>query len=113
MLLGKLSPVATKTYHVNAFQTETVTGEYMTVKAERYVIGVPKIEFELRFGNLEYDENGVANHFDIIMRDKIELSTAEDLSGWGTDDEFVLHKVAEKLGTTITETVTVDLHHHY
>ena len=43
MLLGKLSPVATKTYHVNAFQTETVTGEYMTVKAERYVIGVPKI----------------------------------------------------------------------
>jgi hypothetical protein len=113
MLLGKLSPVATKTYQINAFQTETITGEYMTVKAETYVIGVPKIEFELRFGNLQYDENGVANHFDIIMRDRIFLSVTEDLADWGTDDEILLHKIAEKLGTTITEVVTVDLHHHY
>lgn len=112
MLLGKISPVVTKTYHTGPFQTETITGEYMVVKADRYVIGVPTVEFELRFGNLEYNENGVANHFDIIMRDKINL-TSEELATWGTDDAEVLHLIAAKLGTTVTETVLTDLHHHY
>lgn len=112
MLLGKISPVVTKTYQISAFETQTITGEYMTVRADSYVVGVPKVEFELRFGNLEYDENGVPNHFDIILRDRIYL-TSEELATWGTDDSVLMDIIAAKLGTTVTEKITVDLHHHY
>lgn len=112
MLLGKLDPVATKTYHVTAFQTETVTGEYMSAKAERFIIGGGDVEFEVRFGNIVYREDGTPEHFDIIMRDYVKL-TSEELATWGTDDSVALDLIAAKLGTTVTEKITVDLHHHY
>jgi hypothetical protein len=112
MLLGKLSPVATKTYQITAFQTETVTGEYMSAKADRFVIGGGEVEFEVRFGNLVLKEDGTPDHFDIIMRDYVKL-TNEELATWGTDDSVALDLIAAKLGTTITDKITVDLHHHY
>lgn len=112
MLLGKLDPVATKTYHVTAFQTETVTGEYMSAKADRFVIGGGDVEFEVRFGNIINNEDGTPDRFDIIMRDNVKL-TSEELATWGTDDSVVLDLIAAKLGTTVTEKVPVDFHHHY
>lgn len=112
MLLGKLNPVATKTYQITAFETQTVTGEYMSAKADRFVIGDSDVEFEVRFGNIINKEDGTPDYFDIIMRDNVKL-TSEELSTWGTDDSVVLDLIATKLGTTVIDKITVDLHHHY
>ena len=110
MLLGKLGTPATKTYEISPFETKTVEAWYMVAKAERYVIGDPKIEFELRFGNLKI-ENG-KQEFDVLTRSKLEL-TNEELASWGTDDSIVLDLVAAKLGNTITEKIIVDSHYTY
>jgi hypothetical protein len=111
MLLGKISPSVTKTYQISAFSSQTVTAEYMSVKAQNYVIGETEVDFTLRFGNLQLNALG-KQEFDVILNDRISLTTQE-LSNWGVDDSVLLDIIASKIGTTITEKITVDLHFTY
>ena len=39
--------------------------------------------------------------------------TSSELATWGTDDSVLLDLIATKLGATLTEKVTKDLHHTY
>jgi hypothetical protein len=112
MLLAKINPSVTKTYQINAFSSETVTAEYMSVKAESYIIGNPDVKFNLRFGNLLNDSITGKQSYDVILNDKLTLTT-EELSTWGVDDSILLEIIATKLGTTITKQVNVDLHYTY
>lgn len=111
MLLGKIIPSVTKTYQISAFSSQTVTAEYMAVKTENYVIGEPEVDFTLRFGNLLLNALG-KQEFDVILNDRITLTTQE-LSSWGVDDSVLLDIIASKIGTTITEKITVDSHFTY
>lgn len=110
MLLGKLSTQATKVYQNGAFNTTTATADYLNVSTEKYVIGASEVHFELRFGNIITE--GSEERFDILLRDRLTM-TSEELATWGTDDGVLLDLVAQKLGNTITEKITKDLHHTY
>ncbi len=112
MLLAKINPTVTKTYQINAFSSETVTAEYMAVKAENYVIGNPDVKFNLRFGNLLNDNITGKQSYDVILNDKLTLTT-EELSTWGVDDSVLLDIIASKIGTIITEKVNIDSHYTY
>ena len=112
MLLGKLSKAAEKVYKTTPFTTEIVTAEYISVTAQKFVIGAKDVSFELRFGKLVLDEAGKPKEFEVVIRDSAKL-TSEELSTWGTDDSIVLDLVAAKLGVTILEKVETDLHHTY
>ena len=112
MLLGKLSKAAEKVYQITPFTTEIVTAEYMSVNADKYVIGAKDVSFELRFGKLVLDEANQPKEFEVVIRDNVKL-TSEELSTWGTDDSIVLDLIATKLGVTITEKIETQLHHTY
>ena len=110
MLLGKLATPALKVVQNGAFDTTSISAEYMAVSTSRFVIGEDKTIFQLRFGNIivENDEE----RFDIVLRENIDL-TSEELATWGTDDSVLLDIIATKLGTTITKKVQTNLHHTY
>ena len=110
MLLGKLSTPATKVYQSGAFNSTTAIAAHMVVSTKRFVIGDKDADFEVRFGNV-ITENG-KERFDSILRENVKM-TSEELSSWGTDDSVLLDLIAAKLGATLTETVTKDLHHTY
>ena len=110
MLLGKLATPATKVYQNGGFNTTTATAEYIAVSALRYVIGENITEFELRYGNILLEDD--QERFDILLRENIKMSSDELLT-WGTDDSVLLDLIATKLGTSIIEKVTKDLHHTY
>lgn len=112
MLLAKINPPVTKIYQITSFSSQTVTAEYMVVKAENYVIGNPEIKFNLRFGNLLNDVITGKQSFDVILNQSLTLKT-EELSSWGVDDSVLLDIIALKIGTTITEKVNVDFHYTY
>jgi hypothetical protein len=108
MLLGKLATPAIKVYQNGAFATTNATADYMSVTAQKFVIGESEVSFELRFGNIITENE--QERFDILLRENIEM-TSEELSTWGTDDSVLLDLVAVKLGTTLTDKVQTDLHH--
>lgn len=110
MILGKLNSPAIKVYQSGPFNTTTANAEYMVVSTQKYVIGSSGATFEVRFGNV-ITENEV-ERFDIVMREVVRM-TSEELSTWGTDDSVLLDLIATKIGTTITEKITKDLHHTY
>jgi len=112
MLLGKLSKAAEKVYQITPFTTEIVTAEYMSVNADKYVIGAKDVSFELRFGKLVLDEANQPKEFQIVIRENVKF-TSDELSTWGTNDSIVLDIVANKFGLTITEKVETTLHNTY
>lgn len=110
MLLGKLASPATKVYQNGAFNTKTATADYLVVSTQRFVIGEDVVNFELRFGNVITENE--KERFDVVLRDSVKM-TSNELATWGTDDSVLLDLIAVKLGTSITEKVTKDLHHTY
>jgi hypothetical protein len=112
MLLGKLSKAAEKVYKTTPFTTEIVTAEYMSVNADKYVIGAKDVSFELRFGKLVLDEANQPKEFQVVIRENVKL-TSDELSTWGTNDSIVLDLIATKFGVTITEKVETNLHNTY
>lgn len=110
MLLGKLATPAVKVIQNGAFKTTSITAEYLVVSTQRFVIGESRTSFELRFGNVITENE--KERFDIVLRDTLEL-TSDELATWGTDDSVLLDIIAVKLGTSIVEKITLDLHHTY
>jgi hypothetical protein len=108
MLLGKLATPAVKVFQNGAFATTNATADYMSVTAQRFVIGAEQVSFELRFGNVITENE--KERFDIVIRENIKM-TSDELSTWGTDDSVLLDLVAAKLGATLTDKVQTDLHH--
>lgn len=114
MLLGKLATPAVKVFQDGPFNSTTATAEYIVVATHKYVIGGEGVTFGVRFGNIltEKQNDAEVERFDSVIREEVKL-TSEELSSWGSDDSVVLDLIAAKLGTSITEKVTKDLHHTY
>lgn len=108
MLLGKLASPAVKVYQNGAFSTTATNADYMIVSTQRFVIGEDKVSFELRFGNIIIENE--KERFDVLIRENLQM-TSDELATWGTDDSVLLDLIATKLGATLTEKLTKDLHH--
>ena len=118
MLVAKISPAAKKIIQKTPFEQEVLTGEYMIVQCNRYVIGSvvgtfnDENYFELKFGNIKYEQNPDGTDskpmLDTIVSQRLKLTTPE-VESWGTDDSVVFDIIAQKLGVTIVELQTLDM----
>jgi hypothetical protein len=113
MLLAKINPAASFTSQDGPFAQPTViTAEYLSAAARPYVAGASQTNFEVVFGtytpSVEALEGVQAQSakFNRVQSSQVVLS-AEELASWGTDDSVLLDAIAAKLGTSVTETVTV------
>jgi len=102
MLYSKISPPAVISQQLTPFSTTSKELEYMGVFARPYGLGATSVTFEIVFGIMNKDENNTPVSFEGEYTTSITLTT-EDLSTWGSDDSVFLHKIASKIGTTITE----------
>ena len=108
MLFGKISPVAKIVKQSNPFDQQTIDAEYITALARPYALGATQVNFQVSYGNFKKDEAGKIVGFDNLYNDNVVLS-GDEISQWGLDDSVILHVIAEKQGTEVTETVEVDL----
>lgn len=108
MLFAKLTQPIVKTYHRNIFNPITISGSYISVNTQEYVLGAPTSSFICRIGNLEYDEFGSVRYFKDFARYQVNL-TSDELSNWGTDDTSCLEIITTKLGLEVEEYLDLDI----
>jgi len=108
MLLAKINPPAKMINQSSPFtEPEQTIGEYMRVSTDRYLMGSTSVRFQVAFGQTV--PSGVDRYeFRSIHTESITLS-GTDLEGWGSSDTFILEKIAEKIGLTVTETVEMNI----
>jgi hypothetical protein len=116
MLVAKVNPPAKKILQINPFQQTEVIAEYMIAKCTKLVIGGSQgslndeIEFQVKFGNLKYEQNPDGTNkppiLDTVLTTKVIFSQSE-LSDWGTDDTIVYNKIANKIGFNIESTQVI------
>lgn len=105
MLLAKIDPKASFVQSTGPFTPPvTMEAEYFTALARPYVPGAAKTNFEVMFGNAVKKDD--KTDFTRVSSINVTL-TAEELVDWGTDDSALLTAIAENIGTTITEFVTI------
>jgi len=112
MLLAKINPAATFTSQDGPFAQPTIiTADYLTALARPYVAGAAQTNFEIQFGTytpaVKGEQPQPAN-FNRIQSSQLVL-TSQDLASWGEDDSALLDVVASKLGTSVVETVDVEV----
>ena len=118
MLVAKISPAAKKIIQKSPFEQEVLTGEYMIVQCNKYIVGSivgtfnDENYFELKFGNIKYEQNPDGTNgkpmLDTVVSQRLKLTTPE-VESWGTDDSVVFDIIAKKLGVTIVELTTMDM----
>ena len=118
MIVAKISPAAQKIIQKTPFEQEVLSGEYMIVQCNKYVIGSlegtfnDENYFELKFGNIKYEQNPDGSNgkpmLDTIVSQRLKLTTPE-VANWGTDDSVIFDIIAQKLGITIVELQTLDM----
>jgi ribosomal protein L27 len=118
MLVAKISPAAKKIIQKTPFEQEVLTGEYMIVQCNKYVIGSivgsfnDENYFELKFGSIKYEQNPDGTNgkpmLDTVVSQRLKLTTPE-VENWGTDDSVVFDIIAQKLGITIVEITAMDM----
>jgi hypothetical protein len=106
MLVAKISPAASFVSQSSPFgQAETITVEHMAVVSHKYVAGGSiQSDFQVMLGFYKPEINDEPSSFTTVSSTGVYL-TAEELSGWGTDDSFLLNAVASKLGTSVVEVI--------
>jgi hypothetical protein len=102
MLISKINPPAKKSIELSPFNLTTEDLEYMTAIARPYIPGNSSTNFQVEFGTITINEEGLPIRFVNQLNSQLTL-TSEELSGWGTNDEVLLNIVASKLGVTNTE----------
>lgn len=108
MLYAKINPAAVYTQNTTPFTAPTtIEADYLTALARPYATGASQINFEVIFGKVVKDENAVIVGFNNVSNISVVL-TKEEISTWGLDDEVLLNILANKIGTEITEFVTID-----
>lgn len=75
----------------------------MCATTQKYVLGADSARFNVIFGELLAD-----NTFKPLNRNMNDVSGAT-IDSWGTDDTIVLEKLAELNGTSVTETLDVNI----
>lgn len=109
MLFAQINPPAVVSKQTSPFQSTTIECIHFTCFADRYDLNPSEVTFNVVFGQLE-TINGL-KYFKKSYGEKVTL-TKNDLTNWGTDDSFILQKIATKYSVTIVsiidETVTID-----
>jgi len=106
MIFGKISPVLSKATQDTLFNPtpEYITGSYVAALADRYILGVNKVNFRVLYGNCAF-ENGQIVGFNTVHADNVVLS-GSTIDNWGTDDSTILDIIATQQGTSVTEILT-------
>lgn len=99
MLVAKINPVANLAKQDTPFSFSSVEANSIIVIARPYVLGAKNTNFEVAFGNVQLNEEGV-NTFVSLLSVEASLNE-EEMADWATDDNVVLNKVAEKVGTSV------------
>lgn len=102
MLIAKINPAAQAVNQNSPFNVQSVDCDMMTAIARPYHLGATEVNFEVIYGTATIT-GPTASDFKNQIRTNVTLTSAE-LTGWGTDDTFILGKIATKVGTTIVET---------
>jgi hypothetical protein len=102
MLFGKINPHAVIPRMITPFEQTQIIAEYITASAQPYILGSDTVNFHVRYGNFNYNEENVPVSFETIHQVFISLS-GQSIENWGTDDATVLSAIATEEGTSITE----------
>lgn len=110
MIFAKISPELKMVQQTGLFNPEVtyIVGSHMTAIATPYPLGATKVNFRVHFGEFETNEGNGRNRFKTVHSESIEISS-EELENWGTDDRVILDILALKKGTTVVETIEVDI----
>lgn len=107
MLYAKINPHAISYNMENPLNPTPIELDVFTVFARQYGIGAKNVNFELQYGTITTDINDVPILFDKKITKFVRLSN-EELANWGVDDSSLLEIIATKIGTSITEFITID-----
>jgi len=105
MIFAQINPVASITQQTTPFVQTTVTGSYMTAIARPYALGSEKVNFQVNYGNVTFDESGSVVSFQQIFNDNVMLSGSA-ITNWGTNDAAILTAVAALQGTSVVAVVS-------
>jgi hypothetical protein len=106
MLYAKITPPAERIEQITPFSAATQSANYMSALARPYALGSDSVNFEVLFGNINFDENNQPTRFQNVLSSNLQL-TGQQLQNWGTDDSFVLQQMALILGVTIDSYVNI------
>lgn len=107
MLYARINPNAIIYNMENPLNPTPVELDVFTVFAKQYGIGAKKINFEIQYGVVTIDINDKPIYFEKKISKFLRL-TNEEISTWGVEDNTLLEIVANKIGTTITEFISID-----
>jgi len=106
MLFAKISPAAQKVIQKTPFESTIVTADYMSALARPYSLGSNKVNFEVIYCTVTFDENQNPIKFDTVTSNNVTLQDSQ-LQGWGSDDSFILQQLASVLSVSVESYVTV------
>lgn len=107
MLFAKISPEAQVINQISPFSSITTNCEYMGVVARPYILGNEIVNFELQYGNIEFDNLLNPINFTYVKSYGITLS-GNQLANWGIDDRYIFEEIAQVLGFTIVSFLEFD-----
>jgi hypothetical protein len=102
MLFGKISPQAVIPQMITPFQQTELVADYITAIAEPYILGTNVVNFHVKYGNFNYNQENVPVSFETLHQVYVTLS-GETIADWGTDDTTILVAIATEQGATITQ----------
>jgi hypothetical protein len=106
MLFAKILPAAQKIIQSTPFESTIVTADYMSALARPYSLGANKVNFEVIYCTITFDENQNPIKFDTVTSSNVILQNSQ-LQGGGSDDSFILQQLASSLSITIESYITV------
>ena len=105
MIFAKINPAAIVVRQEGPFNSSSVTGSYMTAAARSYSLGADEVRFQVSYGEVVVDENGVVTGFNKITDSDVRLSGTQ-IANWGTDDTVILDEIAAVNGLTIDKIIS-------
>lgn len=107
MLFAKINPQAQVINQISPFSSVTTNCEYMGVIARPYILGTELVNFELQYGNIEFDDLLNPIRFTYVKSYGITLS-GDQLTNWGIDDRYIFDEISQILGFTIVSFLEFD-----
>lgn len=105
MLFAKINPSAVIVSQSGPFDFDTQNPNILTAVADRYYLNSDVVNFNVMYGffsNPASEDLPAEPAFLLVYSHQMQM-TANELSGWGEDDSFVLDAVCLKLGVEILE----------
>lgn len=99
MLYAKISPSAKFIQGVGPFTPPIeITADCVTAVARPYALGTSSVDFQVIFGNVLLNSEGVPVEFNPIESNVTITVNEINLSIWGVDDSVILETIINDLG---------------